>query len=52
MTLSLILIVLLAILLVGTLPRWRHSRTWGYGPSSGFGLSLAVVLALVVLGHF
>ncbi|MBD8527442.1 DUF3309 family protein [Pseudomarimonas arenosa] len=52
MSLSAIVLVVLIIMLVGSLPRWSHSRSWGYGPSGGLGVALAVVLALVVLGHF
>ncbi|MBW3541807.1 MAG: DUF3309 domain-containing protein [Planctomycetes bacterium] len=41
-----ILIVILILMLLGALPRWGHSRSWGYAPSGGMGL---VVLVLVVL---
>jgi len=41
-----ILIVVLILALIGALPRWPHSRNWGYGPSGGVGL---VVLILIVL---
>jgi hypothetical protein len=41
-----ILIVVLILMLVGALPRWGHSRNWGYAPSGGLGL---VVLILVIL---
>jgi hypothetical protein len=47
---GLILLVILVLLLTGTLPRWGHSRDWGYGPSGGLGLLLVVVLVLVVVG--
>lgn len=47
---GLILLVLLVLLLMGALPRWGHSRDWGYGPSGGVGLLLVVVLVLVVVG--
>lgn len=33
------------------LPRWSHSREWGYGPSGFLGLALVVDLLLVLLGH-
>jgi hypothetical protein len=45
-----VLFVLLIFLLVGALPTWRHSRTWGYYPSNTLGLLLAVLLVLLVLG--
>jgi hypothetical protein len=41
-----ILLVLAVLMLLGVLPRWPHSRSWGYGPTGGVGL---VVLVLVVL---
>ena len=46
-----ILIVILILALLGVLPRWSHSRTWGYGPSSGIGLILLVVVVVLVLGR-
>ena len=46
---GLILLIILIILLLGTVPRWPHSRNWGYGPSGGVGLLLIIVLILVLL---
>ena len=46
-----ILIVLLILFLVGALPSWPHSRSWGYGPSGGIGLVVIILLILVVLGR-
>jgi hypothetical protein len=46
-----ILIVLLILALLGALPRWPHSRKWGYVPSRGVGLVLVVVVILVLLGQ-
>lgn len=51
MTLGMVLLILLILLLVGVIPRWSYSRSWGYGPSGGFGLVLLVVIALVFLGR-
>ena len=45
---GLILLILVILLLVGVLPRWGHSRNWGYGPSGGLGLVLLVVLVLLL----
>jgi hypothetical protein len=45
-----ILIVILILALLGALPRWPHSREWGYGPTSGLGLALFIVVILLVLG--
>jgi hypothetical protein len=46
-----ILIVILILALVGALPRWSHSRDWGYYPTGGVGLVLLIVLVLLVLGR-
>lgn len=49
--LSTILIILLVLLLLGALPTWGHSRSWGYGPSGILGLILVVVLVLFLMGR-
>ena len=46
-----ILIVILILALLGVLPRWSHSRDWGYAPSGGLGLILFIVVVLLVLGR-
>jgi hypothetical protein len=46
-----ILLVLLILMLLGALPTWPHSRTWGYYPSSGLGLVAVVILPLILLGR-
>ena len=46
-----ILIVLLILMLIGALPSWPHSRSWGYAPTGGLGLVLAIVIALLLLGR-
>jgi len=46
-----ILIVILILLLVGALPTWPHSRSWGYYPSGGLGLILLILLILLLLGQ-
>jgi hypothetical protein len=45
-----ILLIILVLLLVGALPTWNHSASWGYGPSGGLGLVLVILLILVLLG--
>ncbi|MGP1679865.1 MAG: DUF3309 family protein [Burkholderiales bacterium] len=50
MNLGTILLVILVLALVGVIPTWPHSSTWGYGPSGGIGLVLLIVLILFVLG--
>jgi hypothetical protein len=47
----LILTIILLIALVGSVPAWPHSRSWGYYPSGGLGLVLVVLLVLFLLGH-
>jgi hypothetical protein len=46
-----ILIVILVLALVGALPRWSHSRQWGYAPTGGLGLILFIVVILVLIGR-
>jgi len=46
-----LLIVLLILVLLGALPRWSHSRSWGYIPTGGVGLALLIVVVLVLLGR-
>jgi hypothetical protein len=46
-----ILIVLVVLMLLGAIPAWPHSRSWGYGPSGGLGLILLVVVILLLTGR-
>ncbi|MFY9688693.1 MAG: DUF3309 family protein [Candidatus Acidiferrales bacterium] len=46
-----ILLVVLVMMLLGVLPKWPHSRQWGYAPTGGVGLILIVVLILMLLGR-
>lgn len=46
-----ILMIIIILSLVGVLPRWSHSREWGYYPSGVLGVVLIVVLALILLGR-
>ena len=46
-----ILLVLLILMLIGAIPTWPHSRSWGYRPSGGLGLVLLILLILILLGH-
>jgi hypothetical protein len=45
-----VLLIVLVLFLVGALPRWPHSRSWGYYPSSGLGLVAVIVLVLLLVG--
>lgn len=51
MSLGTILLVILILILVGALPTWGHSRSWGYGPSGGLGLLVVIILILVLMGR-
>jgi hypothetical protein len=46
-----LLFVILAILMVVSIPTWRHSRAWGYRPASGVGLVLLVLVILTISGR-
>jgi hypothetical protein len=46
-----ILLIIVILLLVGALPRWPHSRNWGYYPTGGLGLVLLILLILLVVGY-
>jgi hypothetical protein len=46
-----ILLVILILMLLGAVPAWPHSRSWGYGPSGGLGLIVVILLALVLMGR-
>jgi len=46
-----ILLVVLVMMLLGVLPKWPHSRSWGYAPTGGVGLILIVIVILLLLGR-
>lgn len=48
---STILLIILILILVGALPAWPYSRSWGYAPSGLLGTILIVLLILVLLGR-
>ena len=45
---GLLLLILVVVLLVGGLPTWGYSRSWGYRPAGGLGLLLLILLLLVI----
>lgn len=51
MSLGTLLLIVLILMLVGVIPLWPHSRSWGYGPSSGLGLLVVIIVVLLVLGR-
>ena len=46
-----VLLIILVLLLVGAIPSWPHSRSWGYGPSGILGVVLIIVLVLALTGR-
>ena len=46
-----VLVVLLILMLIGALPTWPHSRNWGYGPTGGLGVVLAILVVLLLMGR-
>jgi hypothetical protein len=51
MSLGTIILVILIFALLGVIPTWPHSRSWGYGPSGVLGTILIIVLILMLLGR-
>lgn len=51
MAVSTILLIVLVLLLIGAIPAWPHSRSWGYGPSGIVGLIVVVLVILLLMGR-
>ena len=51
MSIGLILLIILVLVLLGALPTWPHSRSWGYMPSGTLGLVLVIVVVMLLLGY-
>lgn len=51
MSLGTILLIVLILMLLGVIPAWPHSRSWGYGPSGGLGLIVVIIIILILLGR-
>ena len=51
MSLGTILLIVLILMLIGAIPSWPHSRSWGYGPSGGLGLVVVVLVVLLLMGR-
>ena len=49
--LSTVLIVILVLLLIGAIPNWGYSRSWGYFPSGIIGVVLVIVIILLLMGR-
>jgi len=46
-----ILLIILILMLLGALPAWPHSRSWGYGPTGGLGLIVIIIIILLLMGR-
>ncbi len=46
-----ILLIILVLMLLGALPAWPHSRSWGYYPSGGLGLIVVILIILMLMGQ-
>lgn len=46
-----LLLIILILILIGAVPAWPHSRSWGYGPSGIVGILLVVLLVLLLMGR-
>jgi hypothetical protein len=51
MTLGTILLIVLILLLIGVIPTWPHSRSWGYAPSGIIGIVVIILLVLLLAGR-
>lgn len=51
MSIGTIILIILILMLIGVIPTWPHSRSWGYAPSGGLGLLLIILLVLMLLGR-
>ena len=51
MSLGTILLIVLILVLIGVIPTWPHSRSWGYGPSGALGVVVLIIIVLLVMGR-
>jgi len=51
MGLGTILLIILILMLIGAVPTWPHSRSWGYAPSGALGLIVVVLIVLLLMGR-
>ncbi|MFN3880930.1 MAG: DUF3309 family protein [Nitrincola lacisaponensis] len=45
-----VLLIVLILMLIGVIPAWPHSRSWGYGATGGLGLVVVILLILILMG--
>ena len=46
-----VILIVVILMLIGAIPTWPHSKSWGYGPSGGLGLVVIILLILVLIGR-
>jgi Protein of unknown function (DUF3309) len=51
MSLGTILLIVLILILIGVIPSWPHSKSWGYGPSGAIGIVVLILVVLVLMGR-
>ncbi len=51
MSLGTILVIVLILILIGAIPTWPYSRSWGYAPSGALGLAVVVIIVLLLMGR-
>ncbi len=51
MSLGTILLIILVLVLIGAIPTWPYSRSWGYAPGGVIGVILVIVIVLLLLGR-
>ena len=50
MSIGMILLIILILILIGALPTWPHSRSWGYYPSGGIGIIIIIIILWLIFG--
>jgi hypothetical protein len=51
MSLGMIILIVLVLVLIGVIPTWPHSRSWGYGPSGALGVIVLIIVVLLLMGR-
>ncbi len=51
MSVGTILLIVLILILIGVIPSWPHSRSWGYGPSGAIGVIVLILVVLLLMGR-
>jgi Protein of unknown function (DUF3309) len=51
MSLGTILLIVLILILIGVIPTWPHSKSWGYGPSGALGVVVLIIIVLLLMGR-